>query len=115
MKAYTAYALINLISPSNQDNAIIGVKSSDAIKIWLNGEAVHRGDATALGCRTIHVPLAEDPTVCTPDSSSPTGYSIPVKLRAGDNLLLVKVQQHGDYWGMVVGLAADFTTSIPQR
>ena len=115
MKAHTAYVLINLVSPSNQDNAIIGMKSSDAIKMWLNGEVVHREDATALGCRTIHVPLAEDPTICTPDSSSPTGYSIPVKLRAGDNLLLVKVQQHGDYWGMVVGLAADFTTSIPQR
>lgn len=114
MKAHTAYALINLIS-SDQDNAIIGVKSSDAIKIWLNGKVVHREDATVLECRSIHAPLGEDPTICTPDSSSPRGYSIPVKLRAGDNLLLVKVRQHGDYWGMVVGLAADFTTALPKR
>ena len=115
MKGYTAYALINLIAPSDQDNAMIGVKSSDAIKIWLNGEAIHREDATALECRSIAVDLAWDPKVCTPDSARPTGYSIPVKLRAGDNLLLVKVRQHGDYWGMVVALAADFTTSIPKR
>lgn len=115
MNAHTAYALINLVSSSDQDDAIIGVVSSDAIKIWLNGEIVHREDATVLECRSIDVPLASDPTVCTPDSSSPTGYSIPVKLNAGDNLLLVKVRQHGDYWGMVLGLAADFTTEVPNQ
>ena len=115
MNAHTAYALINLVSSSDQNDAIIGVESSDAIKIWLNGEIIHREDATVLECRSIDVTLAWDPTVCTPDSSSPTGYSIPVKLKAGDNLLMVKVRQHGDYWGMVVGLAADFTTEIPNR
>ena len=114
MNAHTVYALINLVSSSDQDNAIIGVKSSDAIKIWLNGEIIHREDATVLECRSIDVALAWDPTVCTPDSSSPTGYSIPVKLKTGDNLLMVKVRQHGDFWGMVVGHAADFTTAIPK-
>ena len=53
--------------------------------------------------------------VCTPDSASPATNSIPVKLRAGDNLLLIKVRQHGDFWDMVVSLAADFTTAIPKR
>lgn len=115
LNGHTAYALINLISPSDQDNAVMSVKSSDAIKMWLNGEVIHRDDATALECRTIHVANAVDPTVCTPDPSNPTGYSIPVKLKAGDNLLLVKVRHHGDYWGIVVRLTADFTTSIPQR
>ena len=115
MRGHTAYALINLVAASDQDNALIVVKSSDAIKIWLNGEVIHREDATVLECRNIDIPLAEDPTVCTPDSSSPAAYSIPVKLRAGDNLLLVKVRQHGDFWGMVVSLAGDFTTAIPKR
>ena len=115
IKAHTAYALINLVSSSNQNNAVIGVKSSDAIKIWLNGNVIHREAATVLGCRTVHVPAAFDPTVCTPDSDSPTEYSIPVKLKAGDNFLLVKIRQHGDYWGMAVRLIADFTTAIPKR
>ncbi len=115
IKSHTAYALINLVSPSNQNNAVMGVKSGDAIKIWLNGDVIHREAATVLGCRDIHVLGAFDPTVCTPDSDSPTEYSIPVKLKAGDNLLFVKVRQHGDYWGMAVRLLADFTTAIPKR
>ena len=115
IKSHTAYALINVVSPSNQNNAVMGVKSDDAIKVWLNGEVIHREAATVLGCRSIHVSGAFDPTVCTPDSDSPTEYSIPVKLKAGDNLLLVKVRQHGDYWGMAVRMIADFATAIPKR
>ena len=115
IEAHTAYALINLVSPSNQDNAVMGVKSGDAIKIWLNGEVIHREAATGLECRSIDVPVAIDPWVCTPDPDSPKEFSIPVKLRDGDNLLLVKVRQHGDYWGMAVRLVADFTTAIPKR
>ena len=93
----------------------MGVKSGDAIKVWLNGEVIHREAAMILECRSIHVPVALDPRVCTPDSDSPTEYAIPVKLKAGDNLLLVKVRQHGDYWGMAVRMIADFTTAIPKR
>lgn len=115
IEAHTAYALINLVSPSNQDNTVIGVKSGDAIKVWLNGEVIHREAATVLGCRSIHVLGAFDPTVCTPDSDSPMEYSVPVKLKAGDNLLFVKVRQYGDYWGMAVRMIADFTTAIPKR
>ena len=115
IEAHTAYALINLVSSSNQDNAVIGVKSGDSIKIWLNGEVIHREASTILECRSIHVPVAIDPWVCTPDPDSPSEYAIPVKLKAGDNLLLVKVRQHGDYWGMAVRLVADFTTAIPKR
>ena len=115
IKSHTAYALINVVSPSNQNNAVMGVKSGDAIKVWLNGEVIHREAAMILECRSIHVPVALDPRVCTPDSDSPTEHSIPVKLKAGDNLLLVKVRQHGDYWGMAVRMIADVTTTIPKR
>ena len=115
IKAHTAYGLVNLVAPSDQDNAVIGVKSGDTIKIWLNGEVIHGQAATVLECRSIDVPAAFDPRVCTPDPDSLTEYLIPVKIKAGDNLLLVKVRQHGDYWGMAVRLTADFTTAIPKR
>ncbi len=111
----TAYALINAVSPSDQAHAAIGIKSGDEIKMWLNGEVIDIKAATNLGCRSLHVPLAFDPWVCTPDPDSLAESVIPVKLKAGDNLLLIKVRQHGDYWGMVVRLAADFTTAIPTR
>lgn len=115
IEAHTAYALINLVSPSNQDDAVVGVKSGDAIKVWLNGEVIHREAATILECRSIHVPGAFDPIVCTSDPNSPTEHVIPVKLKTGDNLLLVKVRQHGEYWGMAARLIADFSTAIPKR
>ena len=51
MRAHTAYALSNLVTASDQDNAIIVVKSGDAIKIWLNGKVIHRADATVLECQ----------------------------------------------------------------
>ena len=115
IEAHTAYALINLVSPSNQDDAIMGVKSGDATKIWLNGEMIHREAATALGCRKFHVHGLLDPTVCTPDPHYPVKSVFPVSLKAGNNLLLVKVRQHGDYWGMRIQLLADFVTAVPQR
>ena len=109
----TAYALITLISPRDQEDVTLSVPSSDAVKVWLNGEVVHTEAATALGCRTVSVPLAFDPTVCTPDPISPKVNLIPVTLKAGNNLLLVKVSQHGQYWSMgPVRLDADFTTAI---
>ena len=115
IEAHTAYALINLVSPSNQDDAIMGVKSGDATKIWLNGEMIHREAATALGCRKFHAPGGLDPTVCTPDPHYPKKSVLPVNLKAGNNLLLVKVRQHGDYWGMRMQFLADFVAAVPQR
>ena len=115
-KAHTAYALINLVSPQNQDGTM-KVLSGDTFKVWLNGEAIHREVATNLGCRKVDIPLAFDDTDCTPDPrTSETAYtSFPVTLNAGNNLLLVQVSQHGEYWGMRVQLAldADVTTAIP--
>ena len=114
--ARTAYALINLISSSEQRDVILRAKSGDAIKIWLNGNVVHREAAESLSCRKVNVILACDPEVCRSDPAvqeSKTS-SFPVTLKPGNNLLLVKVRQHGEYWDMRVGLAADFTTAIPK-
>ena len=107
---HTAYAIINLVSPRDQRDVMLSVGSGDAIKVWLNGEVVHRAAETELGCREVPVPRT---LVCTPDPSSPKMNSVPVTLKAGDNFLLVKVSQHGEYWDMEIRLNADFTTAIP--
>ena len=140
-KAHTAYALINLISPYEQADAVMMIRSGDAVKVWLNGNVVHREAAESLGCRKIDVPLACDPQVCISDPELEPGHEgsisgavrdvaaaaadvldgdfssrvrrIPVTLKAGDNLLLVKVRQHGAYWDMRVHLDANFTMAIP--
>ena len=70
----------------------------------------------ATASRKINVPLACDPTVGISDPALQESdvSSIPVTLKAGNNFLLVKVRQHGEYWGMRVRLGADFTVAIPQ-
>ena len=117
-KEHTAYALINLISPREQKDVNLKVSSSDAIKVWLNGDVIHRKAAHSLGCRDINVPNACDPTVCISDPStreSRHSRDIPVTLKTGDNLLLVKVRQHGEYWDMNARFYADFTAAIPTK
>ncbi len=84
---YSAYALINLFSPREQKNVLMGVGSDDSIKVWLNGEVVYINDTT----RRIQNRFRVD-------------------LNAGNNLLLIKVCNHGswkhslwttnDDWGM---------------
>ena len=118
MKAHTAYALIHLVSPQNQEGTL-KVLSGDTFKVWLNGVAIHREVATNLGCRKVDIPFAFDRTDCTPDprtyETRYSSFSFPVTLKAGSNLLLVQVSQEGEYWGMRVqlDLDADVTTSIP--
>ena len=119
IEAHTAYALINLVSPQSQ-NGTMKVLSGDTFKVWLNGEAIHREVATNLGCRKVDIPLTFDRTDCTPDprtyETRYSAFSFPVTLNAGNNLLLVQVSQHGEYWGMRVQLAldaADVSTAIP--
>ena len=95
---HTAYALINVISPRNQQNVRMGVGSDDAIKVWLNGEVVHINDV----------------------DRSTTGIQdiFRVNLNSGDNLLLVKVSDNEENWGMFFEIyldATDFTTTLPTR
>ena len=90
---HTAYALTYVISPSNQQGTLY-VKTNGGLKVWLNGQAVHRHSSAS----------REDTS------------SVPVTLKAGHNLLLVKARQHGEYWDMGVeldvdGVAADVTTA----
>ena len=117
IKAHTAYALIHLVSPSDQ-NGTMQVLSSDTVKVWLNGKVVYRQSATRLGCRKVDIPFVFDDTDCTPDPrTSEEAYMkyrpFYVPLEVGNNLLLVKVRQHGEYWGMRFKLEdAEVTMSI---
>ena len=98
---YSAYALINIRSPRDQNGVLMGVGSDDSIKVWLNGSVVYKNDTTR---RTTGIQNRFD-----------------VNLNAGDNLLLVKVCNHGavwvnNDWGMFFKLyldTADYTVSLP--
>ena len=93
---YSAYALINIISMRAQNSVLMGVGSDDAVKVWLNGTVVHRNNV----------------------DRGTTGIQdqFRVNLKAGNNLLLVKVSENFGEWGMFFKIyldAEDFTTAIP--
>ena len=95
---HSAYALINIISSRERKNIAMGVGSDDSVKVWLNGKVVHENSVNR---RT-------------------TGIQdlFRVNLKAGDNLLLVKVSDHLWNWGMFFDIyleANDFRTALPIR
>lgn len=95
---HTAYALINVVSPRNQKNVRMGVGSDDAVKVWLNGEVVHINNV----------------------DRGTTGIQdmFRVDLNAGNNLLLIKVCDNEENWGMFFEIYLDtpnFTTTLPTR
>jgi len=79
--AYTTFKL------ESESEGLLELSSDDGAKFWLNGELVHR----SLGPRTL-VP-GESP--------------IPVRFRAGENSLMVKVAQLNGGWGFSVRVRAD--------
>ncbi len=99
---YSAYALININSPHDQNNVLMGVGSDDSVKVWLNGEVVYNIFAQR---RTTGIQ-----------------NQFHVNLNAGNNLLLVKVCNHGswvgnDDWGMFFRIyisTKDYTLSLPK-
>ena len=93
---HTAYALINIISPRDQRNVRMGVGSDDAVKVWLNSEVVHINNV----------------------DRGTTGIQdfFRVNLNAGNNLLLVKVSDNEQNWGMFFEIyldTTDFNTTLP--
>ena len=93
---HTAYALINVISPRDQRNVRMGVGSDDAVKVWLDGEVVHINniDRGTTGIQDL----------------------FRVDLNAGDNLLLVKVCDNEENWGLFFEIyldTTDFATTLP--
>ena len=95
---HSAYALINIISSRERRNVAMGVGSDDAVKVWLNGKVVHINnvDRRTTGIQDL----------------------FRVNLKAGDNLLLIKVSDHLWNWGMFFEIyleAGDFSTILPTK
>lgn len=81
---YSSYALINLVSDTDRPNLTMRVGSDDTIKVWLNGEVVHKHTEGR--------------------GSNDFQDEFKVDLKAGSNLLLVKVHDFGGQWAMFVGI-----------
>ncbi len=81
---HSSYALFTFKSDTAKNSVPMSVGSSDAIKVWLNGEVVYNNSVFRghLGF--------ED--------------TFPINLVAGDNLLMVKVSDRSDWWNMFVGI-----------
>ena len=81
---HTSYALITLKSVNPQRGVTMRVGSDDSIKVWLNGEVVHRKavDRGSAGFQD----------------------EFQVDLLAGDNLLMVKISELWGDWKMFVGI-----------
>ena len=109
---YSAYALINIVSPRDQKGVMMGVGSDDTVKVWLNGEVVHTYTGGVIRA-TVN---GRTSTRRTGRSTAGIQDEFRVNLKAGNNLLLVKVCDYQGDWGMFFGIyldAADFTTAIP--
>ena len=91
---YTAYAFMNIISQQAQ-TVKMGVGSDDAVKVWLNGVEVHRNNVDR--------------------KTSGIQDTFRVNLKAGNNPLLVKVNDNRENWGMFFKIYLEptaYTTSI---
>ena len=84
LDGYSSYALINLVSDTDRPNLTMRVGSDDSIKVWLNGEVVH--------------------VYADRRGSNDFQDEFKVDLKAGSNLLLVKVHDFGGQWAMFVGI-----------
>ncbi len=87
---HTAYGFIVVDSPKAQNNVTMRTGSDDSIKVWLNGEEVHRVAANRGGGENYQ-------------------DEFKVNLKAGENPLLVKCSERGGGWTLSVGINAEFT------
>ncbi|MCG9129842.1 hypothetical protein JT359_19805 [Candidatus Poribacteria bacterium] len=87
----TSYALIVLETKKAQNGVSMGASSDDSIKIWLNGEVVHKNAVNRGrgGANTFQ-------------------DNFKVDLKKGNNLLMVKVSERGGGWGMFIGVGGDY-------
>ena len=92
---HSSYALITLVSDTDQSNVTMRVGSDDSIKVWLNGEVVH----------------------IFPFNRGAGDFqeTFKVNLKRGDNLLLVKVSERRGGWSMFVGFDVNVTYKVPTR
>jgi len=88
-----AYALTHLQSPADTD-AILVFGSDDGIVIWLNDEEVHRQDVGR--------------------AYTPKQDRVKIRLKKGDNKLLVKISQGGGMWGFGMHVETPDGEPMPQ-
>jgi len=81
---WTAYALLSWTSGADQIGVPMHVGGDDAVKVWLNGEVVHRHAVNR--------------------SARDYRNTFEVDVKRGENLLLVKVSQRERNWSMFVGI-----------
>ena len=86
------YAYCRLASDSDQ-TAFLKIRSNDGVRVWLNGNLVHENH---IG-RTIDA----------------TEDSVAVTLKQGDNRLLVKVDQSGGGWGLLLRAVGSDDKAVP--
>ena len=84
---HSAYALFSLTSEVDRTGVRMLVGSDDAVKVWLNGEVVHKN------------------AINRPASDFQDTFQ--VDLKKGDNHLLVKVSERAGAWRMFVGIDRD--------
>ncbi|XZE52262.1 protein kinase domain-containing protein [Planctomycetaceae bacterium SH139] len=87
-----AFGVVSIDSPIEQE-AMLLVGSDDGVKIWLNEEVVHEFN----GGRAF----------------SATSDHVPVKLQAGENVIMVKVSQDAGEWGFALELVDKKGLPIP--
>lgn len=87
----TSYALVVLKTKKAQNGVSMGASSDDSIKIWLNGEVVHK-NAVNRGR----------------GGENTFQDNFKVDLKNGNNLLMVKVSERGGGWGMHIGVGGDY-------
>ncbi|MCG9131762.1 hypothetical protein J5I95_08790 [Candidatus Poribacteria bacterium] len=95
----TSYGLLILESSKKQAGVTMGTSSDDSIKVWLNGEEVHK--------MAVNRGRGGTP-------ANINGYQdrFEVDLKKGANLLMVKVSERGGGWGQYVGVDADVEHNI---
>ena len=84
---HSSYALITLESTTAQSNVTMLAGSDDAIKIWLNGEVVHKNQVNR--------------------GANDFQDIFKIDLKAGDNPLMVKVSERSGEWSLFIGIDAD--------
>ncbi|MDP6599597.1 MAG: carboxypeptidase regulatory-like domain-containing protein, partial [Candidatus Poribacteria bacterium] len=83
----SSYALL-IFNAEEERNVTMRVGSDDSVKIWLNGEVVHKNPVDR-GAEDFQDEFQAD-------------------IKDGTNLLLVKVCEHGGEWSMFVGIDANY-------
>ena len=93
MNDVSSYAVITLVSEEAQNDVDMGVSSDDSIKVWLNGAEVHK-NAVNRGR----------------GGAGSYQDNFKVNLKAGNNLLMIKVSERGGGWGMYAGIGGNVTS-----